>query len=332
MALNNKSGTNELNGFAGRVGASGAAVLGVLAWYAIPDLRIDPATLKSLAQQHGLSDAPKPGNAADAFRRATTLTSRRAESSPKRYLIRPVVDTGDELVRHIVVERVDSRGETLSHDSLAELRFTKVLTRFTSRFLLPPTSGPGMPVDEDLEAKKIMAECDANYRAFRGNFTGPELTRFVGVQLDALSRVTVHPHGHVYFIPASYEAEVRKLESFVRALAPHIVAKETPLTFWTIPVPDVAAQREMVHYGFKSTMLTDLSKIAGQIAEMLEGKVANRTPRFVESKLREIAEAREKAKLYKKAVGVSVAEVDAMIELLNTQAGECSDRLAQAAG
>ena len=122
MTTANKS---VFNGQINKVSDQRVGLLGHIVWHALPDVRIAESDLVKLAQQHGLNDPPKMGCRSDAFRRATSPTSRRGESRSTRFLIRPVCDTGDKLVRHIVIERVDKLNVVLGHEAVAELTFDK---------------------------------------------------------------------------------------------------------------------------------------------------------------------------------------------------------------
>lgn len=300
---------------------SGAAILGTLAWFAVPDLRVSHADLTNLAKVHGLSNPPKLGSAADAFRRATNSQTRRGENRTTRYLVRPVKNSGEELVRQIVVERVNASEELLTHETLADLRFdekSEVMTVGTM------DSESGTP-EEYAEAEKMMTEAKALFREYKNSFTGDAVRRYVSRLLDEMCRVTVHPHGHVYFVPRSSAGDVEATRLFVRSLAPYTVNREETPTFWTVPVPDLTEQREMVQNGFRSTMLSDLAQVSGDLREMLAG-TQTWTGRKAASKVELIAELREKAARYKSMLGIHVGEVDSMIDILNGQALELVER------
>lgn len=295
-----------------------ANTLGVVTWYAIPDCRITPAQLAALAATAGIhGNTPDLGAAADAFRRATSKRQIRSEDKTYRYLVRPVVDDSNEIVRHIVLEHVDKAGKTLSHHTIGSLTFDKarkvILTSMAN-------AGPHTKIAQDM-----IDGARSDYAEYTTSLTGTELGRWLGRRLDNASRITVHPHGHVYFVPAAYGDEIARLQKFVRSLEPYKVTSAAPPTMWAVAVSDTSEDREMIAAGFKSSMLSDLGGVAGDVAELL-GRPSKPETGTVQERISMIAAARLKAEEYKKLIGVHVDEIDAMLAMLAVQVDELLDR------
>lgn len=308
-----------LDRHAQQVKEANARVLGYVVWHAMADLRITPAQLQAVAARHGIGKTPDLGDPSDAFRRATSPCQKRGESRKIRYLMRPVGQDDKTIVRHIVAERVDSAGKKLGHAAVAELVFDRATkTMRTGRINVGELHTP----TEAKEVGDLMRKAEELFSEYRGSLTGDEMTRFVMRQLKAMSYVTVHPHGHVYFVPGNAGPNVERLRGFVRDLRPY--AKDDS-TFNVVPVPDVTEQRQMVMEGFVSSVQKDLAEVSGAVAELL-GSGSKPNEATVNNRVGEIALIREKAKRYTDLLGTQVAEVEEALKILETQTGDLLDR------
>lgn len=294
--------------------AKSGTTLGHVVWHAVSDLRVTEADLKALGAKHGFKDVPELGDPSDAFRRATSAQSKRGEDKTRRYLVRPVCDTADEIVRHVVVERVDKAGQRLAHEALAQLRFVKPTKRMDAVRLVGSSSSP----DESAVVDGMMSEATKLFAEYRDSLTGPEVTRWVMRQLNKMSRVTVHPHGHVYFVPDVHGGTVERLAAFVRDLKQYTVDKDAIPQLWSVAVPDTAGQRDMVKAGFVATMTTELQQIGAEVME-LQQRAGKPGEAVVAERFDRLSSAIRKANEYKAMLDLQTAEFDATVDLLREQ-------------
>lgn len=311
---------------AGSVSDTRTDLLGFVVWFALPDVRIVAGQLASLAMSAGLTDTPAMGCKADAFRRATAPRSRRGESRLTRYMMRPVCDTGRELVRHLVVERVDPNNVSLGHVAVAEAKFNHD-TEQMSFDGLPAVRT--LTADEQQTVEDLVQEADANYAEFTTSLTGAEIQRWVMKQLEKMSHVSVHPRGAVYFIPQQRGGVLRQVQSLVNALKSYAKDPENQPVFTIVPVLDDPEQRETVKAGLACGVESELHTLTGEIAELLNrpSKPDSETAAF---KVEQISAMLRKVAEYEKLLGGTMDDIRSSVEIVKLQADELIDRASAA--
>lgn len=311
-----------LDALASRVGSNTVGVLGHIVWHAIPDVRIAERDLIGLAQKHGLAKPPTMGSKADAFRRATSPTARRGEGRQTRFLVRPVVNTGEKLVRHVVIERVNAVGERLDHFAAGEMVFHHATEAMDVAWL------PGITLEdsERREVAKMLTEAESLFAEYTTSMTGDELTRFVMRRLDDLSYVTVHPRGAVYFIPAAHHAAVSRIAAFVRELDRYSKDGNKAI-FHIVPLLDEDDQRGMVKDGLAAGVQRDLTSFAAEMAELL-ARPSKPDLAVAEHRVSQLATLRGKVREYADLLGMTMATMESAIDIAQAQATVLVDRAA----
>ncbi len=296
---------------------SATNLLGYVVWHVLPDLRITEAQLAGVAARVGLKDPPTLGNPADAFRRATSPSSQRGESRATRYLVRPVCDTGDKLVRHIVVERVDKAGVKLDHVELAELVYERATKSMTTAWI---DQSRCESLTEANTVAKMMTDAELTFVDYTQNLTGPELTRFVMRQLDDMARVTVHPRGAVYFIPRDRIAPLDTLRRFVDHLKSYVRPgqNETPV-FQIVPIIDVPDQRKMVGEGLARGVQQEVAQLTADLAELI-GRPSKPDGDTITARMGQIVAMRQKVADYEALLETTMSELTAGIDIVDQQA------------
>lgn len=299
-------------------------LLGYVVWFGLPDVAIQPSQLATIAAGVGLKDTPEMGSKADAFRRATTTRTRRGENRTTRFLMRPVCDTGDTIVRQLVIERVDTAAVKLGHVPVAEVTFDKAAgTMLWREFDEVKYLSP----DGVREVCAIEAESRDDFAEFTTSLTGHEIQRWVMRQLDSLSQIPVHPNGAVYFVPAPRGDDARRLQKFVHTLAPYAKDLSDVPTFRVVPVVDDAEQREAVGRDLASSVHKDLNTLIADIAEILN-RPSKPDQATAEHRLGQVGHMMAKVNEYEKLLGESLTTLKDGVGIVRLQAEVLLERAA----
>lgn len=308
--------TQVLDRLAEQVTDGKIGLLGYVVWFGLPDVSIQPSQLATIAAGLGLTDSPEMGSRADAFRRATTPRSRRGESRTTRFLMRPVCETGNTLIRQLVVERVDTGAVKLNHVPVAEVTFDKASGQMLWREFDEVKYLNAADVAEVCATEQ---ESLAAFKEYTTSLTGGEIQRWVMRKLANLSHVTVHPNGAVYFIPAQYGEAARKVQKLVRSLEPYVKDKATPPSFTVVPVIDDPEQRGNVKAGLTSSVASDLKSLVADLAELLN-RPSKPDQATAEHRLAQVGNVMAKVRDYEKLLGESLDALRTQVEIVQLQA------------
>lgn len=302
--------------------------LGFVVWHSVADVRITESEVAALANKHGMSTHPKLGSVSDAFRRATAASQQRSEDGKTRYLMRPVKDRSGEIVREIVVERVDSKGKRLAHIGAKMLEFVHVdkshkpalNSRHTDEFFhLTP--------EEQGTVDRLCTEAFDRYHEFTRSLTGKELTRFAMKCMSAMSYINLRPNGGVYFVPRTRAAALEALTNFFAELASYR-ASSAPMIFSSAPVPNCPVQKAQVAQGVDMTINSDIDQMIAKLASLRDeiGSVRQST---LDKKVAEIRALREKATAYAAILERENDTLDARLDILDQTIEGLFDRYAE---
>lgn len=191
-------------------GDQDVSTLGYLTWNSVPDKLVSYATLVQLFTLNGLDTGviPKEVKPTDAFARAASVKRKLKISEDKQinYFCREVRNGKDKIVRHIVAETVDARGERLSYEPQA------AIVTFDKNTLLPN----GTSFDD--VSREMLESIFRDYDIFKDHFDGNVVRSIVRKVLYTCSPTPVRPSGGVYFIPAKYEERLRALNIVIGEL------------------------------------------------------------------------------------------------------------------
>lgn len=321
----------KFDSYSDNVFNTGLGVLGMIVWQHLPDLRITTAQLSAMGTKHGLSELPKIGHPSDAFRRATTPVQHRDEKTQVRFLLRPVIDNKDTIIRHVVVEAVDIGHVKLEHGTVAWMKFDKNTSTMTTGI----KADTKLPQVIQQVALDMCAEATRNYEDFRRSFTGIEMTRFSMKQLARMSHVSVHPNGGVYFVPASKRDQLKRLQRFIRDLSQYVIGSKPGFadacTFTVVPVPNLPEQCKGIEQSFRSSIDREMVTVLADVADLL-GSTEKPGASAVQGKIESIAAIRAKADEYSKLLGITIEEINVKLGMLGEQTDELLQRAKTNAG
>lgn len=182
--------------------------LGHLFWYSIGEDLYPRQKLESSLNKCGLSARHMPNEVrlVDAFRRATKEVETRINQGKgitENYLVRDVSSNRELVIRHIVLETIDSNGRKLSYnEEEAVMKLDKINDSIDIKAIIGSTAeGLGN------EAKKY-------YEIFKENHNGAAVRTMIQNMLWTLSPTPVRTSGGIYFIPSAQTEGLAKLVAF----------------------------------------------------------------------------------------------------------------------
>lgn len=185
--------------------------IGHLFWYSIGDDLYGRNLLEQTLVQTGLSQGfmPHEIRLVDAFRRSTKdveTSVNLGNGIEENYMVRDVYADAHTAVRHLVKEQVDSKGQRL-HYFENEAIFT----------LNKKSEAMSFSADSIAYSWELCQEAVRLFGTFRSHHNGQAVRSMVQSILKTLSPTPVRPSGGVYFVPATYDDELKKLTSFCSA-------------------------------------------------------------------------------------------------------------------
>lgn len=201
-----------------------ASLLGYLVWFSVSELDVRRENLLGAIEDSGLDERFAPGEISprDAFRRATSSLGRSrvpvlATASTRLFgdeerhanlLVRDVRTNGDNLIRQLVREVVDSEGATLAHEAVVQFELSP-----TEEFRTFARHRPLLVQEEE-----IISESGPAFERAKERHDSGAVRRTVSRALSECSPVALRASGGVYFIPRSHEAQIRAVERFIGEL------------------------------------------------------------------------------------------------------------------
>lgn len=235
-------------------------LLGSLCWYTVAEqTRIDHATLATHLKAVGLADyTPLEPSDEDVFRRVCTGHQRKKVETDdpdvfENYLIRDVVRQAGRVVKQIVVEQVDKRGEKLSHEAAVVLEFEAGKLNIQSLLRTPSR-----------QAMNLAELIKRDFRAERGAVNAYTIREnvFRKVIMGAGATV-VRPTGGVYFIMQKHATTVEALTKFA--------GKVPGITFHPVPLINDADQAAMLRDAVENETREQIMKTLDEIDTIMSG-------------------------------------------------------------
>ncbi|KAB2952153.1 hypothetical protein F9B85_10090 [Heliorestis acidaminivorans] len=211
--------------------------------------------LRKLLITSGVSEdfMPRQRSAADAFRCATTELERigqslTAEQNKKdndehlNILVRDVVADKDQIIRSLVVEKVDKKqGELRYKPGEAVLKFS----REDEDFVAHSTSSEAAVV-------QVIGEARKRFEYYLTYVTARNLRELVNQVLKSVNAVQIRPG--LYFVPEAHEQTTQGLKKLISAL------DESKAQI--IPVVDMEDSRDMIRDGLRERLEQALREMA----------------------------------------------------------------------
>lgn len=302
-----------------------AKFLGRLCWYSVSDLRITREDLEAAFDAVGLDKAhlPRPLNARDAFRRATSAAEvKRQPGDAGTYLnllVREVKASPDLLVRQVVREIVDSNNVRLEYVPLANLRLER--DRLTVEPLAPLS-----------EAEEVMLDkVRQDYETERRHYNGRHMRDLVMEILERCSPVSVRPSGGVYFVPERHAGTLSALTGFVDRLNAHKI-NGGRCRFWHIPVIDAQHHRVMVAESLEDQVRQDSETLIREMTMLLKGEGRTLTEALATQYIDRVKALKKVVAEYEAFLEAQAIEARATLQLAMQQALALLDKLAERAG
>lgn len=245
--------------------------LGQLVWYSVSDLLgVSHADVVKIMHDLGIDEAlqPKAPKDIDVFRRVCTQNQRKRQPTAidsifENLLMRDVKRSGQSVVKHLVVETVNSADETLGYTPAVALTF-----KTGSKTIDVETLDSALA--DSPSVRSVVAGIEADFKAQAGQVNGYAIRETIRhVLLDA--RATAVRSG-VHFVMQSEAYTVHNLNLFcsrIRELPDF--APGTELTFHALPLIDDKAQREMLRSAFTDETVEQVLRDLAMIEDVLAG-------------------------------------------------------------
>lgn len=262
--------------------------LGSICWYSVRTTRVFHTTLRAQLDNAGFDKVLcRPPADSDVFRRVFSNGHRRTHSTDQEdvkenLLVRTVKNSSDRIVKRVVREVVDGKGETLAYDEVLDIQWAK--------------SHPGRIDIVELtfndNAWTLANELRNDYYSERGCINSDGIRNIVRRVLDSCRATCVREGGAVFFVAKDYSDKLANL-SEITNLVPGC-------DFHSLPLIDDRQQRDMIRKSFQSEAAEDLDRMLVEMDEAIEkGDVsAKRFSGFQER----FAEMRAKATEYSKVL------------------------------
>lgn len=293
-------------------------ILGRLLWYSVSEPKIEYAQLETKMKSLGLSTdyLPPRTRGVDAFRLACKAAQKRRlhdGAIVENYLLREVVCDDDRVVEHIMQERVDAKGETLSYEKVGKAIYYR-----------PDGANPGGRIAVVNEAPfyddrmkgivdDMLAIVQSDWRE-RVTFLHANAIRgVINRVLRDCATLRVRPSGGVFFSPEAYKDTVNKLAYLLNDLGGECHMHAVPLV-------DTEDEREMLTAAFENEAVKEIERSMDEMAAVLKsGKkiTVNQASVFVEHHQRITAQTVEYAELLDEQLNRSTTSLEMFKKQVN---------------
>lgn len=307
LDLSNVAGLETNNG---EVEIHENQLFGYLVWYTIFEADISRDDLQNRLLSHGLEKfMPKEISPNDAFRRGTSSIEQKnveefsSQDVIVNFLVRDVFNDKDQIVRHLVVERVDRKNKELSYDpEMAIIKFDK------NNKSISYTSS-------SCTASKLAEKAKENYSHCLTHYNSRHIREMVYNILASTRPLPVRPSGGVYFVPKEHESTLNSLISVVKSIGDSEVFK--------IPLVNSAEAKDMVRYNLQKHIENTIQSAANFLLSGTENKAEGN------KRLEEIKRVLNGFKSYQELLSLSMAEIKEMTEILQKQAMAVVNRITE---
>lgn len=272
--------------------AGGGEHLGDLIWWSLAEARVERDTLVQIWFDAGLPAdlLPEAPSSEKAFKAAV----REAQVGQPGRLLRLAKDTSDELVFGVV--REDRGGD----GSLA----------YTQEARVALDRGREVVVT-DVPAHDLVVDIDRRFKVLRGTHVPDDVRRTLVRTLGSFAAVTLRPHGGVYWTPAPFAAQVRRLQDAVQRIGQSTVC--------VLPVHRSVEAELTLGDVARGSIEDELAALRSEI----EGFVALPPERMstLERRLDAFEALRGRARLYRDVLRVEVDTLDQQLDQLTSTVG-----------
>jgi hypothetical protein len=261
--------------------------LGDLVWWTLSEAGVSRATLEALWTGAGLSDAllPEPPTAEKALKTAV----RSCQVGVVDKLIRLGKDADDELVFAIIDERRVGDG-SLEHHQEARV----ILNRVTEH------------LGADAPDHALVVAIRERFEELRSTQTADDVRRMLVRALRSFAAVTLREGGGVYWVPRTFQRDVRRLEEAVARLGSS--------KLYVIPVHHTAAAASTLGEVAKGSLETELAALQEEL-RAFQAEPPDRTS-TLERRLDAFAALKTRAQLYRDVLKVQVDDLEGQLDAM----------------
>lgn len=228
-------------------------LLGRLAWYSVPETKVNHANFVVGLHDFKLDQyfLPPPPRPSDVFRRACTANQKKHKAGggiKTNHIIKEVGKDKDFIWRQLIREKIDTNGHRIAFQPMIELLFDRKAESISTETLpQPDEEQPGPAENQIIEAIQNYFDEETN------SLTSYAIRQAIVKILQRFSATVVRPSGGVYFVSEYYFDELTALESLINSVG--------SCSFHTLPLLDDKKQREMLKKSFEdeSVELVDRS-------------------------------------------------------------------------
>lgn len=300
--------------------------VGQLVWWTIGELQISRDDLQTALEQTGLGTKylPRPINARDAFRRATSAAEVKRQKLPTKpgeremyvnLLVREVAQDKKFLVRHMVRELVDQNNVRLEYREILRFRLEGDVLQVEP---LDTTTG------HDLEA--IAKQVTRAYQIEKDHYNDRHLRDiFLQVAMDC-DAISVRESGAVYFIPSRFDETVAALKDFARWLD-HYRTGSRRIRCWSVPVVEADENKEMLAESLEEQVKHESQAMLAEIRRLLNGEIRTITPLVCKQYAERARNLQALVKRYEEMLDLEIEQAKSAAELAIAGAAQLFERV-----
>jgi hypothetical protein len=247
----------------------------------------DPDDIPPLATQHGIAPAVIPTYAGDRIAISRAISQASAGLHREGFLLRPITRTATQVVYGIVKEDRDEAEQKLDHD-------------FEGLVSWSAEPDPAVVHGEHPIARRV-AEA---YQDLRGKIVADDWSGVITAYLEKHDAARIRGDGRVYWVPPQRVPDVRKLGAFLAEVGIDLVLCEIE-----------AESRTVVEQVAQDSLEDQLDRLQ-QEADAFDG---TQKPSTYARRLEEFQRLRERAILYREALGVGVERAEQVLAGLESK-------------
>lgn len=279
-------------------------ILGYLSWYSIISVEEPYGDFLSALEDAGLNyRVPRPPSGVDTFRRVCSAAERRKVPTEDdlvelqmNFMIRSIDETADPILRRIVCELVNKKGEKLDYTELCDIKFNRGTSSISRRV-----------INDNKIADEIYSEIQTEFSRWNNKLTSQLTREWIRKFLIHEGAILVRETGGVYFIPKEQASKLEALEEFVDGLTGTSV-------FHSHPLVDSEKQRTMVKKALEAETIGEIESIVAEIQGIKRvGVVADKQ---LQKALARYIELNDRSSIYKTLLEDECDRIDTHLYIL----------------
>ena len=249
----------------------------------------DPAELEPLAVQHGINPSFIPTYPGDRVTIMRSITHASRGLASEGFLLRPIKRTSSEVIYGVVREQKDESHQRLDHDFEATISWAT-------------EPDPSIVYGDHDVAERVRSA----FNSLQGKIVADDWSSSITSYLESHDAARMRGDGRVYWVPPQRLDDVRKLSAFLAEVGIDLIMCEIEPETRTV-VQDVA----------QVSIDEELDRLHAE-AEAFDGK---QKPSTYSRRLDEYQRLRQRAVLYRDALGVGANRASQVLEGLERKVG-----------